>query len=170
MNENAAVSPDASRATSAELRLANASWEALFRAQVTLMREFVADGSWVEVTQPEYDVLYTLAKAPDGLSLAETNRETLITQGGLSKLVSRLVARGLVSRCTSDVDRRAVRLRLTDEGREVQRLVGRRHARSVAEVMRRMLTPEQMTQLLELGSTIIDNSHKLSSSTTSTTV
>ncbi|GGF31787.1 hypothetical protein GCM10010922_03600 [Microbacterium sorbitolivorans] len=148
---------DTTRPTSAELRLANASWEALFRSQVVLMREFVAEQSWVEITQHEYDVLYTLAKAPDGLSLAEANRETLMTQGGLSKLVSRLVDRGFITRCTDDVDRRAVKLRLTEEGREMQRLVGRRHARSVAGVMRRALTPDQMEQLLELGTTIIAN-------------
>lgn len=148
---------DTTRPTSAELRLANASWEALFRSQVVLMREFVAEQSWVEITQHEYDVLYTLAKAPDGLSLAEANRETLMTQGGLSKLVSRLVDRGFITRCADDVDRRAVKLRLTEEGREMQRLVGRRHARSVADVMRRALTPDQMEQLLELGTAIVAN-------------
>lgn len=148
---------ETTRPTSAELRLANASWEALFRAQVVLAREFVAEQSWVEITQHEYDVLYTLAKAPDGLSLAEANRETLMTQGGLSKLVTRLVDRGFITRCTDDVDRRAVKLRLTEEGRDMQRLVGRRHARSVAEVMRRALTPAQMEQMLELGTAIIAN-------------
>jgi len=143
--------------SSEDLRLANASWEALFRAQVVLMREFAAEDSWVEITQHEYDVLYTLSKAPDGLSLAEANRETLMTQGGLSKLVSRLVARGLITRCTDESDRRAVKLRLTEDGRDVQRLVGMRHARSVAAVMRRALSPTQMEQIRDLGSTIIAN-------------
>jgi DNA-binding MarR family transcriptional regulator len=121
------------------------------------MREFVAEDSWTEITQHEYDVLYTLSKAPGGLSLAEANRETLMTQGGLSKLVSRLVERGLIARCADESDRRSVRLRLTEDGRDMQRLVGRRHARSVAEAMRRALTPAQMEHLLELGSTIIAN-------------
>ncbi len=37
--------------------LANRSWEALFRAQVTLMRVFSAEDIWKPVSMREYDVL-----------------------------------------------------------------------------------------------------------------
>ena len=141
----------------ADLRLENESWEALLRAQVMLSREFAARDSWDEVTQHEYDVLYTLSKAPEGLSLAEVNRDTLMTQGGMSKLVSRLVDRGLVARCPDGADRRAVRLGLTEAGRELQQIVGRRHARVVGSVMRRTLDREQMMRLRDLGATIVTN-------------
>lgn len=157
-NDEARVPSTRSRSSApADLRLENESWEALFRAQVVISREFAERETWDEITQHEYDVLYTLSKSPGGMSLAEVNRETLMTQGGMSKLVARLVERGLVARCPDGADRRAVRLGLTDAGRELQQAVGRRHARLVGSVMRRVLTREQMMRLRELGATIVSN-------------
>ncbi|MCJ1675537.1 MarR family transcriptional regulator [Rathayibacter sp. VKM Ac-2929] len=140
---------------SSETRLANEAWEALFRAQVVLMREFAADDIWIEISQNEYDVLYTLSKAPDGLSMVEVNRDILMTQGGVSRLVNRLVERRLIDRCVDLDDRRASRLRLTDAGRELQRAVGRRHAHSVAIAMKTALNAEQMQQLRDLSTQIV---------------
>lgn len=136
-------------------RLANEAWEALFRAQVVLMRSFAADDIWTEVSQHEYDVLYTLAKSPDGLTGAEVNRGILMTQGGVSRLVGRLVERGLVERCTAPDDRRAVRLVLTPEGREVQRRVGRRHAHAVARAMGGSLAEDELRRLRDLSRRLV---------------
>lgn len=137
-------------------QLANESWEALFRAQVALNEKFAGDDVWVEVTQVEYDVLYTLSKAPDGLSMAELNRGILMTQGGLSKLVARLEQRGLIERRPVPGDRRATCLLLTTDGRAVQRRVGLRHGAAVAATMTRILDEAQMHQIRALATHIID--------------
>ncbi len=137
-------------------QLANESWEALFRAQVALNEEFASEDVWVEVARVEYDVLYTLSKAPDGLSMAELNRGILMTQGGLSKLVARLEQRGLIERQPVPGDRRATCLLLTEDGRAVQRRVGLRHGTAVAATMTRILDEDQMHQLRALGTHIID--------------
>lgn len=137
-------------------QLANESWEALFRAQVALNEKFASDEVWVEVTQVEYDVLYTLSKAPAGLSMAELNRGILMTQGGLSKLVARLERRGLVERSPDPHDRRATCLMLTEQGRAVQRQVGLRHGASVAATMTQILDDEQLHRLRALGTHIVD--------------
>ena len=71
---------------SEDVRLANEAWESMFRAQVLLARHFSDDDVWDEVSPTEYDVLYTLSKADDGLSMVEINREVLLTQGGVSPL------------------------------------------------------------------------------------
>lgn len=139
-----------------EARLANEAWEALFRAQVALLREFSRDDVWVEVTQVEYDVLYTLAKAPSGMSMVELNRGILMTQGGVSRLVARLEADGLLTRTPDRRDRRAACVALTDKGRQVQRAVGRRHAAAITAMMTRILDRQQMEQLRELGNEIVE--------------
>jgi len=136
---------------SSRARRANDAWEALFRAQVVLMRSFAAEDIWEEITQNEYDVLYTLSKAPEGLSMVEVNRNILMTQAGLSRLVTRLVERGLVERCVDPVDRRATRMVLTTDGADLQRSVGRRHAASVTAAMTKALNPEELSQLHELA-------------------
>jgi DNA-binding MarR family transcriptional regulator len=141
---------------STNARLANESWEALFRAQVVLFRTFADDDIWNEVTRTEYDVLYELSKAPVGLSMVEINRNILMTQGGVSRLVSRLEQRGLIERCADPSDGRAVLVTLTAEGRRLQRVVGRAHARAVTAAMTRALSPDEMQQLRDLGRRIID--------------
>ena len=61
-------------------RLANESWEALFRAQATLAREFARDGEWVGLPPSEYGVLYALAGANGGLRITELIDDALLTQ------------------------------------------------------------------------------------------
>ena len=46
----------------------------------------------------EYGVLYALSTAPDGLRITELGEDVLLTQPGMSRLVARLEARGLVER------------------------------------------------------------------------
>ena len=133
------------------LRQANEAWEALLGAHTTLMRRFAAEDMWCEVSLHEYDVLYTLSKCPKAQRLGVLGRHLMLSQPGLSRLVERLVERGLLARQPDPADARATLLSLTDEGRAVQRRVGRTHARSVADAMSSRLTPEQMSTLTALA-------------------
>ncbi|WP_432524116.1 MarR family winged helix-turn-helix transcriptional regulator [Kineococcus sp. SYSU DK006] len=143
-----------------DVRLANEAWEALFRAQAVLARRFRDDDVWHEVSPTEYDVLHTLTRheegGGEGLTMARINREVLLTQGGISRLVSRLLERGLLERRADPGDRRAARIVLTPEGRAVQRAVGRRHARAVSATMTGALSREQLHQLREIGRRLAD--------------
>jgi DNA-binding MarR family transcriptional regulator len=130
---------------------ANDAWEALLTAHASLIRQFAAEEIWEDLTMKEYDVLYTLSKCPDPIRLGELNRHVLLSQPALSRMVDRLVERGLVSRATDPRDGRGVRLALTAEGLVVQRRIGRRHGRSVAQAMRAGLTPVELRQLAEIG-------------------
>jgi DNA-binding MarR family transcriptional regulator len=129
---------------------ANGAWEALLTAHASLMRQSAAEDIWDDVSMKEYDVLYTLSKCPGPIRLGELNRHVLLSQPALSRMVDRLVERGLVSRATDPRDGRGVRLALTAEGLAVQRRIGRRHGRSVAQAMRAGLTPLELRQLEEI--------------------
>jgi DNA-binding MarR family transcriptional regulator len=129
---------------------ANDAWEALLSVHATLMRQFGAQDVWEDLSVKEYDVLYTLSKCPEPIRPTELNRHVLLSQPALSRLVDRLAERGLVSRTTDPSDGRGVRLALTDDGRTVQRRIGRRHGRSVARAMLAELTPAELRQLEEL--------------------
>ena len=132
-------------------RLANEAWEAMFRAQVVLLRTFGEDDIWIEISQNEYDVLYTVSKSQNGMSMVEINRGILMTQTGISRLIARLETRGLLERCTADNDRRATRMTRTPEGARIQKLVGRRHAAAVTSTMTQALTREQLEQLRDIS-------------------
>jgi DNA-binding MarR family transcriptional regulator len=130
---------------------ANDAWEALLSAHATLMKRFAAEDIWGDLSMREYDVLYTLSKCPDPINMSELNRHVLLSQPALSRLVDRLADRGLVERCADPADGRGVRLSLTEAGRDLQRQVGRWHARSVARAMTTALDPDELRQLETLG-------------------
>jgi DNA-binding MarR family transcriptional regulator len=130
---------------------ANDAWEAMLAAHATLMRRFGAEEVWEDVSMKEYDVLYTLSKCPEPIRPTDLNQHVLLSQPALSRLVDRLVARGLVQRVADSRDLRTVRLSLTEDGRALQRRVGRRHARSVARARRSALTPAELDQLAAIS-------------------
>lgn len=112
-------------------QLANDAWESLLTSHATLMKGFAAEHMWHDVSMREYDVLYVLSKTRSPITAGELNRRVLLSQPALSRLVDRLVSRGLVSRKADASDGRSIRLSLTSEGVECQRSIGRKHARSV---------------------------------------
>jgi DNA-binding MarR family transcriptional regulator len=131
-------------------KLANEAWEALFRAQSTIIKELAARDAWKDLVPREYGVLYALSSAPEGLRITELGEDVLLTQPGMSRLVARLESRGLVERVDDPDDARACRIRLTPSGVAAQRRVGRAHGRHVAEAMTRDLDRTELEQLLEL--------------------
>lgn len=135
---------------------ANDAWQALMTAHASLMRQFSAQDMWQDLAVKEYDVLYTLSRCPGPVRLSELNRHVLLSQPALSRMVDRLADRGLVSRAADPRDGRGVSLSLTAEGRAVQRRIGWRHGRSVAQAMLSRLTPGELRQLEQLCGKLVE--------------
>ncbi|HEY9292579.1 MAG TPA: MarR family transcriptional regulator [Microlunatus sp.] len=131
-------------------RLANDAWESLLTAHAVLIKQMAATDAWGELSMREYDVLYTLSKCPEPVRARELTRHVLLSQPALSRMVDRLVERGLVQRTADPADGRGVRLSLTDAGREQQRRVGGRHAVDVARMVGDRLSPAELRTLEEL--------------------
>jgi DNA-binding MarR family transcriptional regulator len=136
-------------------RIANDAWEALFRAQATIARELTAGYVWGDLIPHEYGVLYALSKAPTGLRITELGQDVLLTQPGMSRMIARLEARGLVERADDPDDARACRIRLTPAGAGAQRQVGAAHGRHVAAAMTRTLSREQLMDVADLCRALI---------------
>ena len=133
-----------------DTRLANEAWEALFRAQMTIAAELHAGDAWGDLVPTDYGVLYALSTAKTGLRMSELSKDILISQAGLSRAVARLEARGLVDRQPDPEDARASILRLSNAGVHLQRRVGARHGRHVAEAMTCRLDDAELIQLRDL--------------------
>lgn len=145
-----APGPAAASVTTPRTRtaLANDSWEALLSAHATLMRRFALQPVWDDISMREYDVLYSLSKGDHPKRLGELGRIVLLSQPALSRLVDRLITRGLVSRVPDPADARATLISLTSAGRELQHKVGRAHGVAVARSMTQALSNEEL-ELLE---------------------
>jgi len=128
-------------------KLANEAWEALFRAQATIARELSARDVWGGLAENEYGVLYALSTAPSGLRMSELGEDVLLSQAGLSRLVSRLEAQGLIVRQVDPEDGRASVLRLSAEGIRKQKRVGAAHGSHVTERLAGKLDDHQLAAL-----------------------
>jgi DNA-binding MarR family transcriptional regulator len=131
-------------------RLAVDAWESLFRAQHEVFAEISADFDEDNLSQSEYDVLLTVTRAPRMTArLRDVTRLALVSQPSVSRLVDRMVARGLVTKCADPEDGRGALVTATDDGARAFRDIARRHAATVAERMT-VLSDDELLQLRDL--------------------
>jgi len=131
-------------------RLAIEAWESLFRAQHEVFGDISADFDDTTLSQAEYDVLLTVTRAPEMTArLRDVTSLMLVSQPSVSRLVDRMVARGLVTKCPDPDDGRGALVRATEQGARVFRAVATNHGRRIAERMSR-LDPHELRTLREL--------------------
>ncbi|WP_370543676.1 MarR family winged helix-turn-helix transcriptional regulator [Glaciihabitans sp. INWT7] len=127
------------------------AWEALFRAQVSVMRYLNAEFPSGELSLNEYDVLFNLSRQPgQQLRMKDLNRHLLLTQPSVSRLVDRLTARGLLAKTHDQDDARGVNVALTPAGFDLFRRVARSHIESIAERVGGSLSVTELETLTEL--------------------
>lgn len=132
-------------------KLALEAWESLFRAQHELFTEMAADFDTGDITQAEYDVLLTVTRSPEMTArLRDITANMLISQPSVSRLVDRMVTRGLVAKCADPDDGRGALIRATDEGARAFRALATVHGRSIADRMSR-LDDEELRLLRDLA-------------------
>ncbi len=147
---DAAFRADAYAGRMTDRRLAVEAWESVFRAQHEIFGQISTDFEGTALTQAEYDVLLTVTRMPDMTArLRDVTANMLISQPSVSRLVDRMVARGLVTKCPDPDDGRGALVGATPQGLRAFRTVGASHARSIAAHMSR-LTDDELRTLLEL--------------------
>jgi DNA-binding MarR family transcriptional regulator len=128
-----------------------AAWEALFRAQVAVMRRLGADFPLRGISFNEYDVMFTLIRAAGrSLRLRDLTRGVLLTQPSVSRLVDRLAARGLVEKLPDEADARGTVIRLTDAGRDAFLAAAHVHGESIQRILGDALSADELDQLIVL--------------------
>src|SRR3712207_9046881 len=98
------------------------AWGAFLRAHADLVSEMDRTlRRQAGMALQEYDVLAQIDLAGACCTMKQLERRVLLSQSGLSRLVSRLVGAGLLERSTNEDDRRGVDLRLSAQGRSALR-------------------------------------------------
>jgi DNA-binding MarR family transcriptional regulator len=122
------------------------AWEALFRAQVSVLRQLNKEFPTGELSFNEYDVLFNLSRQPDRqLRIRDLNEHLLLTQPSVSRLVDRLVGKALVRKEADPGDGRGTIVCLTDAGYALFRSVAVTHAESIHRRMGSLTTSELET-------------------------
>ena len=145
------VAGTASDAPAVDVRAAAVALEELFRAQVAIMRRLQRDPIWDRVSLREYDVLFTLSRAPRGLRLRDLGESSLLSQPSLSRMVERLEEAGWVRREPAAGDGRGVVVGLTAAGAALQKEVGRRHVQAIAHYVGGALDAERLAALTDVA-------------------
>jgi DNA-binding MarR family transcriptional regulator len=130
----------------ANRHLAVDAWESLFRAQHEVFSEISTDFRGTGLEQAEYDVLLTVTRAPEMTArLRDVTSLMLVSQPSVSRLVDRMVTRGLVTKCPDPDDGRGALVRATEEGAAAFRRIATQHARTISERMSRLDDDELRT-------------------------
>ena len=125
------------------------AWQALLHAHHLVVRKLDHElRAEHDLALAAYDVLLRLARAPQrALRMADLAERVMLSPSGLTRLVDRLVAKGLVERETDPQDARATLARLTPEGARVLRRAARTHLRGIREHFTGQLNDAQLEEV-----------------------
>jgi DNA-binding MarR family transcriptional regulator len=125
---------------------------ALLRARTTLV-DRIETALRAEDMPPLawYDVLCALDEATEfGLRPRDLGYAVALTPSGLTRLLDRITAAGLVERAVCDTDRRGFTVTLTASGRETLELMRPVYLREVQAGFAGLLTEDEARQLREV--------------------
>jgi len=127
------------------------AWEALFRAQVAVLRDIIAEFPDERLTITEYDVLFNLSKLPGWSARPrDLNQLLLLSQPSVSRMIDRLVERGLVTKSPDPEDGRGIVVTLTEAGHSLFLRVAAIHSESIVRRFGDALDDAELAELTEL--------------------
>lgn len=129
---------DVSDAAATALKL----WVVLSRAQAAVSAHVAADVAGHGLTLTEFAILEALYHC-GAMLLGEVQRRILVSSGGITFLVDRLVAKGLVERQECPSDRRARYAALTPEGEALIARIFPSHAAMIERAVGALNSEEQ---------------------------
>lgn len=137
-------------AVSEETATALKLWVVLSRAQAAVSAHATADVARHGITLAEFGILEALYHR-GAMLLGEVQRRILVSSGGITFLVDRLVAKGLVERQQCPTDRRARYATLTSAGESLMAEIFPVHAAAIARAVGALDPAEQavIVQLLK---------------------
>jgi DNA-binding MarR family transcriptional regulator len=126
-----------------------AAWSAYLRSHARILRALereLQDEQGMALT--DYDVLFQLSSVdPHQLRMSELADRLLLSRSGVTRLVDRLVADGLVERVSCADDRRGQWASLTDAGYARLREASPTHLRGIAEHFLERLSADDLAAL-----------------------
>src|SRR4051794_14456908 len=134
------------------------AWVRLIRAREAVLGAVERDLKTAELPPLAwYDVLLELARAADGrLRPFEIEKETLLAQYNLSRLLDRLEKEGLIRREPCEDDARGQWVVITEKGRATQARTWKVYGRSIQQHMGEKLDERSAAALPALRGRLID--------------
>ncbi len=110
------------------------------------LREHLRTGH--NTTLPRFDVMSALSRHPEGLKMSKLSGVLRVSNGNVTGIADRLSEEGLVERVAVPGDRRAMMLRLTEEGQREFAVQAQAHEAWINEMLS-AVTPEEARAMAE---------------------
>ena len=101
------------------------------------------------ISHPMFEVLLLLAAKPEGVPMGDLSRRLVLTSGGATRLVDRMIEARLVVRERSREDKRVQVVTMTPAGSERMVEAARRHAAELERHVYDVLAPEQIRAVID---------------------
>ena len=121
-------------------------WRAFIQAHAHVTRRLDEElRSEHDLSLAEYDALLTIADAPERrIRMRQLADQVILSKSGVTRLIDRLVADGLVERSTCLTDGRGAEAVLTPSGLERLRRASSTHLRGIADHFLDVLDPAEL--------------------------
>jgi DNA-binding MarR family transcriptional regulator len=135
-----------------------APWRAFLLAHARVSRRLDEElRAEHDLSFAEYEALLTIATAPDRrIRMRQLADQVLLSKSGVTRLIDRLVADGLVARDTCVTDARGAEAVLTDAGMTRLRAASTTHLRGISDHFLGVLDDRQLTEVGQAMQAVAD--------------
>ena len=128
------------------------AWRGFLRVHAAVVPSLDTDLRHLHgISLSAYEVLISLESADEGrLRMTELSERLLVTQGGVTRIVDRLVGEGLVRRVQCGDDLRGFFAEITASGRRLVETIRPDHHDRVRKVFLDLISPHEQEQLASL--------------------
>jgi DNA-binding MarR family transcriptional regulator len=102
-----------------------------------------------ETTLPRFDLMAQLEREPQGMKMGDLSRRMMVSGGNITTITDQLVKEGWVERVDEAGDRRAWRVKLTDEGRQYFHDMAKAHEHWIVNAFE-TLSPKEIQTIQKL--------------------
>lgn len=125
-------------------------WQVLRMAHDRIERRLSAAFAEIDLTITDFDVLlYLHSHSCEGVRIGSILESVALSQPALSRLIARLVDRGLILRSGSEADGRAIQVSLSDAGRARTSQAIDVHNAIIHDVLSTRFTSQEQEALLQ---------------------
>lgn len=103
------------------------------------------------ITLPQFDVMATLARKENGMSMTELSRMMMVSNGNVTGIIDRLAAEKLVLRTAPANDRRSYIVRLTPKGAAQFATIAKAHESWVDDLLSEIDGAEADSLIQQIG-------------------
>jgi DNA-binding MarR family transcriptional regulator len=134
------------------------SWRAFLQAHARVARRLDEElRAEHDLSVAEYDAMLNIAESPGRrIRMRQLADRVVLSKSGVTRLVDRLVADGLVERSACETDARGAEAVLTDAGLRRLRSASRTHLRGISDHFIDVLDPRQLEAVGQAMQTVAE--------------